>query len=65
MVKFCRFDSSRRCIHPSSCAVFDCVFGNVFLCPLFRGGDMLTSRKISPVHDSLHGKHLKVDRLRR
>jgi len=57
MVEFCRFYPDKRCFH-SSCSIFDCVSGNIFVCPLFRGGDMFTLRKITPVHVSVFSKHV-------
>lgn len=45
MVKMCKYHSNKRCYH-SSCSIFNPISGKVVLCPLFRGGDFLTPRKI-------------------
>lgn len=44
-MKMCKFHPDKRCYH-SSCYIFDCISGKVVLCPLFRGGDFLTPRKV-------------------
>ena len=50
-MKRCKFDSSKRCWH-NSCSLFDAVSGNISVCPLFRGSDMLASRRVG---FQLHG----------
>ena len=47
-MKRCKWNSSKRCYH-SSCSIFDPISGNVFVCPLFRGGDMFASRSVKVV----------------
>lgn len=58
--KRCRFDDTKRCYH-SQCDLISSL-GVVSVCPLYRGGDKFSPRKISPVHASvfeLLGKHVK------
>lgn len=55
-MKACKYHPEKRC-YRSSCSVFDCVSGNVSVCPLFRGGDMFASRKVSPANVSAFSKH--------
>lgn len=54
----CRYDPDKRC-YRSSCSFFDCSSGNVSVCPLFRGGDMFVSRKVSPASVSIFNKHAR------
>lgn len=44
-MKMCKYHPDKRCYH-WSCSIFNPIFGKVVLCPLFRGGDMFTPRKI-------------------
>jgi hypothetical protein len=57
MVKFCKFDLSKRCFH-FSCGFLDDM-GNVQVCSLFRGSDMFTSRKVKRAFQPLWNKHLR------
>lgn len=45
-MKMCKYHPDKRCYH-SSCSIFVSRFGDVVLCPLFRGGDFHAPRKIA------------------
>jgi hypothetical protein len=47
LTKTCKFDSRKACLH-ASCSIFDPVSGSVSLCPLYRGGDFFSRRKVAP-----------------
>ena len=57
MVKMCKHQPDKRCYH-KSCSLID-EFGNVSVCPLFRGGDFFASRKVVSGVRPLFSKHLR------
>lgn len=56
MVKMCKFDSSKRCYH-LSCSVFDGSSGNISVCPLYQGGNMIATRKVGLLLHGIFDKH--------
>ena len=53
--KRCRFDDTKFCYY-SQCDLIS-PSGVVSVCGLYRGGDKVSRRKISPVHVSVFSKH--------
>jgi len=45
MTKMCKYSPDKRC-YWSSCSVFDCDSGNVYVCRYHRGGNLVTPRKV-------------------
>ena len=57
MGRMCRY-SSVRCYHGGKCSFLDSM-GNVCVCPLFRGGNMFTPRKVVSVDGFVFSEHLR------
>lgn len=60
----CRYVSWKPCLRNLCCSFLDSN-GNVCVCELFRGGNLLTPKKVIGVLSPLYSKHRRVERCRR